>query len=221
MLSYEKYQIILSSKNQSRIRYFQFFRGVVLKVMDFWRCRVLSIGLVILCAGAGFASVAADAAAAKKKRTHRKNTDKAAPTSEAPMPIKPLEETPSGISPAPAAAEPVSSESPPPENVERISLPQILERAASSVLVKEGVEALMRSAQAKLEQVQMEKWLSTFELQGFTGVVPDVRADTAVRNQDTDQLLFGLQSDAVNDGGWSRLGPVSYTHLTLPTNREV
>jgi len=164
-------------------------------VMDFWRCRVLSWGVLILCAGASLAN----AAPKPKKRTH---ANKSQPSPAAPTPAEANEPPP--VEAAPPAAE---------EHVERISLPQILARAESSTLVREGVEALLRSAQAKMQQVQMEKWLSTFELSAFTGVVPDVKADTAVRNQDAQQFLFGLDSDSVNDGGWSRLGPFVRTEV--------
>ena len=38
-----------------------------------------------------------------------------------------------------------------------------------------------------------------------------------------DESNFAIESahKALYDGAWSSLTPVSYTHLTLPTNREV
>jgi len=164
--------------------------------MVFWRCCTLSIGLLILCEDASFANAAPTSSSIKKSKAKKqKPIRKSIPKTEVPSIQEAVQPSPLEASPSPA------------EDVERISLPQMLVRAQSSPLINEGIGALLQSAQAKLQQVQMEKWLTTFDLQAFTGVVPDVHADSALRNQNAQQLLFGLDSDAVNDGGWGRLGP--------------
>ena len=47
---------------------------------------------------------------------------------------------------------------------------------------------------------------------------------TATTAESTNDFLFGASADATNDAwavGFSGSDTVSYTHLTLPTNREV
>lgn len=97
---------------------------------------------------------------------------------------------------------------------EKISLPVLLKRAEANSVVQSGLEAVLKSARAKLNQVHMEKWLNTFELTAYGGVVPDVRADNAVRNQDAQALLFGADSGELDDDfSLSRLGPFARMEL--------
>jgi outer membrane protein TolC len=117
-----------------------------------------------------------------------------------------------------AASEP-TSESASPQAAEgleeRISLKELIERAENSELVKRGTGAILDSAKLKMNQVQMERWLTTFELSAFSGVVPDVNADTAVANQNANDLLFGLKSDQIDEGALSRLGPFVKTEVKM------
>ena len=44
---------------------------------------------------------------------------------------------------------------------------------------------------------------------------------TAGRRAEAERAYQWLCDNQRNDGGWHNYYPVSYTHLTLPTNREV
>jgi len=98
--------------------------------------------------------------------------------------------------------------------VELHSLPEMLELAEKNPALTRDMEGLRKSAEAKIRQVQMEKWLSTLELTAYTGVVPDVNADAAVRNQSANQLLFNTDSNDFENGfSFSRLGPFGKLEL--------
>ena len=47
------------------------------------------------------------------------------------------------------------------------------------------------------------------------------RAPLEVRRLVADELLVGLGAGGIDHPGGDLLSPVSYTHLPLPTNREV
>jgi outer membrane protein TolC len=98
---------------------------------------------------------------------------------------------------------------------ERISLSELLHRAEKSAFVQAGLSAVIESARLKIDQVQMERWLNTFELSAFTGVVPDVKANDALASQNAQQLLFGLKSDQIDEGALSRLGPFVKSELKM------
>lgn len=89
------------------------------------------------------------------------------------------------------------------EAAEVYSLQQLLERAENHTALKEDLDALRRSAELKLTQVHMEKWLQTLELKAFGGVVPNVNADQAVANRSANDLLFSVDSNDFENGGFS------------------
>jgi len=98
---------------------------------------------------------------------------------------------------------------------EDVSLPQMLKRARANEALNKDINSLMQQADEKLEQVQMEKWLTTFKLMAYGGVVPDVNADSAVRNKSADDLLFNIKSsDFENDFSFSKLGPFANVEVT-------
>jgi len=97
-----------------------------------------------------------------------------------------------------------------------ISLPEALQMAEQNSALQRDLAQLRRSAELKLRQVSMEKWLSTVELTVFGGVVPDVNADAAVSAQSADDLLFNVSSNEVNDGfSFSKLGPFARAELKV------
>lgn len=91
---------------------------------------------------------------------------------------------------------------------EKLALQDLLERAESNVFLVKDIAARRELAKLKLNQVTMERWLPSFEAQGFGGVVPDVNVDAAIRNQNSEELLFNFDSaDFENDFALSNLGP--------------
>lgn len=54
------------------------------------------------------------------------------------------------------------------------ALPQLLKMLESSPLLRDESDALKRMAKGKANEVEMKRWLSTFELKAYGGIVPDV-----------------------------------------------
>ena len=74
-------------------------------------------------------------------------------------------------------------------------------------------ELVLRAPQALVEPVSDAL---ADELDALSVSVEDADADT-----EAEQALFGEPGLPAPGAGWTRSTPVSYTHLTLPTNREV
>lgn len=91
---------------------------------------------------------------------------------------------------------------------EILSLEQLLERAESNVFLQAETQALQLEAQLKRSQVTTERWLNTFELEAFTGVVPDTNVEESIRTQNSQDFLFNFNaSDFENDFALNNLGP--------------
>lgn len=95
-------------------------------------------------------------------------------------------------------------------------LPELLKLSQANKNLQDYLSAAHREAKERLNQVSAEKWLSTFELKAFTGVVPDVDAEAAVKNQNANAFLFNINSsDLENDFSFSRLGPFGRVEVKL------
>lgn len=96
------------------------------------------------------------------------------------------------------------------------SLKELIQLAEKNPSVVSNETAVLKSADLKLSQVSAEKWLSTFQLQAFTGVVPNVDAGQAVRDKNADELLFSINSnDLENDFSLSGLGPFGRVEVQI------
>lgn len=96
----------------------------------------------------------------------------------------------------------------------QLSLPELLARAQKQANLVQHLDAITREAELKLAQVNAERWLNTLEFAAFTGVVPDVNANSAVANRDANQLLFRTESSDFENGfSVSDLGPFVQMNL--------
>ena len=99
-------------------------------------------------------------------------------------------------------------------------------------MIKGGMGNLMKQAQKMQEQMQKaQAELAEAEVTGESGAglvkvtmngrhdVKRVELDDSIMSEDK-ELLEDLLAAAVN-AAVRKIEPVSYTHLTLPTNREV
>lgn len=90
----------------------------------------------------------------------------------------------------------------------QLSLANLLELAEQNVDLKKLNQSSLKQAELKVSQVNAERWLSTFDLQVFSGVVPNVDADAAVAAKEASDFLFNLKSnDLENDFSITGLGP--------------
>lgn len=90
----------------------------------------------------------------------------------------------------------------------QLSLVDLLKKAEQNPTLKHGIEAARLTAQAKSNKVQMERWLTNFELTTYSGLVPNVNADAAVAARDPQALLFDTRSGQIDDDfGFQHLGP--------------
>jgi multidrug efflux system outer membrane protein len=81
-----------------------------------------------------------------------------------------------------------------------ISLPELLSRAEKNASLVKDFNALRRSAELKLSQVEANRWLSNLEMKVIGGVVPDAKIDTSV------PVPYNVTSGS--DGtSFSKLGP--------------
>lgn len=98
---------------------------------------------------------------------------------------------------------------------EVISLDEMLQRAESNEILQRDIRGVLESARLRKLQVQMEKWLTEFDLTVLGGVIPDVNADDFVANRNSTGFLFDTDSNDLEGGGFStsQLGPFSRIEL--------
>ncbi|MGA0162748.1 MAG: TolC family protein [Bdellovibrionota bacterium] len=95
-----------------------------------------------------------------------------------------------------------------PTDSTQLSLTKLLELAQQNVDLKKLNQSSLKQAQLRLSQVNAERWLSTFDLQVLSGVVPNVDANAAVAAKNASDFLFNLKSnDLENDFSFTGLGP--------------
>lgn len=94
------------------------------------------------------------------------------------------------------------------QDKDRLGLPDLLKLAEKNKTLLSAKNALRRSAELKKDQVSREKWLTQLELTAFTGVVPEVDADTPLANRDPQGFLFNTDSNDFENGfSLDGLGP--------------
>ncbi|MBN8554588.1 MAG: TolC family protein [Deltaproteobacteria bacterium] len=87
-----------------------------------------------------------------------------------------------------------------------VSLPELLARAEKNAALVKDFNALRRSAELKITQVETNRWLSSLELKVIGGVVPDAKIDTSV------PVPYNV-SGASDGKSFSNLGPFTRVEI--------
>lgn len=81
----------------------------------------------------------------------------------------------------------------PATNVVGLTLPEILKRAEKNAALVKDLKALKRTAQLKMSEVNVNRWLPTFDMKVFGGVVPDATVNRSnVNDYRSNELENGL-----------------------------
>lgn len=80
------------------------------------------------------------------------------------------------------------------------SLPQLLKLLEKSELLTNEVNAMQRLARGKVQEVEMKRWLTTFEAKAYGGIVPDVKLS------DPNNINSFTSYDFENDFSFNHIG---------------